>query len=668
MNLNKFTKAELISKLEVLKSKGIEKSKSNDKINTQPSLTIWDILNKIKILIISLSFIQILLRLFKNYKSIRAILKLANYIIVTMFGVSLLEAFGLGFLVKILGELKYIFGAVVTYLSDSTFYNYLMKMFNVTEEKGSVRDIYKKPVETDWKAEFENAERKREWEKWLEKHSTSKHDDDKGIDKKTIMLTILFLAGSLGVWYYGKEALDIISPVWNMSNILRRVLRGGRDDDDDNLPPTPSDIGLDHDSRAVSPDMLVYSSDVAEKKIIEALPHSHPARLDVPPAPPAPPAPTEQGIPNKLLEQIRKGKGLKPTETIIKDGLKSGKVIGEDNTQASTSNITSTSEGGMLEQLKNSLDKLRPMITGDDDLDHVKSGDNWDDTTENTSSSLLDKGKKVENQTFKNKKVKFLDSIAVDNDYNKASSSKIAPVLDQIKENFPNLSDETLKKLSTTEGLKNRQAIIESLSEDELRTDVTPLDKFAPLTEIIEKGKSLVSFEDLKEDSKKELERVSLQTKTDVLIERFFKLPNFSQDSYLDGIINKNIDHTIEQMLEKDPSLNKQQLVEKLIELNPIHKDLILSKVTSSIERQLTGMENMYSEKDFHKIKKVLTTEDLRELHSLGENKTIDQIKTLKAVNKSHNNFLEEIKVKSSRASLIDNNNQQFDDTMNLFD
>jgi hypothetical protein len=30
----------------------------------------------------------------------------------------------------------------------------------------------------------------------------------------------------------------------------------------------------------------------------------------------------------------------------------------------------------MLEHLKNTLDKLRPMITGDDDLDHVKSGDN----------------------------------------------------------------------------------------------------------------------------------------------------------------------------------------------------------------------------------------------------------------------------------------------------
>jgi hypothetical protein len=31
----------------------------------------------------------------------------------------------------------------------------------------------------------------------------------------------------------------------------------------------------------------------------------------IPPAPPAPPAPTEQGLPNQLLDQIKKGLTLK---------------------------------------------------------------------------------------------------------------------------------------------------------------------------------------------------------------------------------------------------------------------------------------------------------------------------------------------------------------------
>jgi hypothetical protein len=67
-----------------------------------------------------------------------------------MFGFSLFEAFGFAFITKLLGELKYILGSIVTYLTDSTFYNYLYKLFNVAEEKEeSIRSVYKKPVETD---------------------------------------------------------------------------------------------------------------------------------------------------------------------------------------------------------------------------------------------------------------------------------------------------------------------------------------------------------------------------------------------------------------------------------------------------------------------------------------------------------------------------------------
>jgi hypothetical protein len=66
-----------------------------------------------------------------------------------MFGISIFEAFGFGFLIKLFGELKYIFGSIVAYLSNSSFYNYLMTLFNVVEEKESVRSSYKKPMEVD---------------------------------------------------------------------------------------------------------------------------------------------------------------------------------------------------------------------------------------------------------------------------------------------------------------------------------------------------------------------------------------------------------------------------------------------------------------------------------------------------------------------------------------
>jgi hypothetical protein len=295
-NLNNYTKSELIALLE---SKKVDKSKEIDTNKTSKSITIWDIFYKFKIWILSLSVIAILSRFFKNYKSIRAILRLANYIFLTMFGISIFDAFGFGFIVKFLGELKYIFGGIVAYLTDSTFYNYLYKLFNVTEEKQSVRTIYKKPVETDWKAEFEKAERQREIEKWKERYE--KHNEEKeGIDKtKSILLLLLVLGGSIGIWYYGKDALDVISPIWNVGNLIKRILRGNIDDDD-NTPPTPPDIELDPNDGAISPGMLVYSSEVVAQESVDPIKSEAP----IPPAPPAPPAPPKP-ITTELPEEVK---------------------------------------------------------------------------------------------------------------------------------------------------------------------------------------------------------------------------------------------------------------------------------------------------------------------------------------------------------------------------
>src|SRR5882757_2576838 len=157
MNLNNLTKAELISKInkdankkEMLTSENTkpiknEKVSSEIKKDTNNTNKFLEIFRLFKNLILSLTIIATLNKLFKNYKTIRAILKLGNYIILSIFGISMLDAFGLGFIVKILGEFKYIFMSAITYLSETTFYNYLMGIFNVTESKESIRVSYNKP-------------------------------------------------------------------------------------------------------------------------------------------------------------------------------------------------------------------------------------------------------------------------------------------------------------------------------------------------------------------------------------------------------------------------------------------------------------------------------------------------------------------------------------------
>jgi hypothetical protein len=84
------------------------------------------------------------------------------------------------------------------------------------------------------------------------------------------------------------------------------------------------------------------SPEMAELSINQAIPPTPPAA----PAPPAPPAPTEQGAPNQLLDQIKKGLSLKHTETKIKDnGLKGKEVPKSTQVNAEPSSSKQTLDG-----------------------------------------------------------------------------------------------------------------------------------------------------------------------------------------------------------------------------------------------------------------------------------------------------------------------------------
>jgi hypothetical protein len=121
-----------------------------------------------------------------------------------------------------------------------------------------------------------------------------------------------------------------------------------------------------------------------------------------PPMPSAPPA-TETGAPSGLLDQIRKGKSLKKTETIEKIGDRTGQVLGEESSSSKIDNIVEpkpmnileqirqgkklkhvetrektpvesnirerTREPSIMESLSKRFDEIKAAVTGDDDMD-----------------------------------------------------------------------------------------------------------------------------------------------------------------------------------------------------------------------------------------------------------------------------------------------------------
>jgi len=93
MNLNKFTKAELISKFKSLETKA--KTNENDQSNqTLSSLIITTLINFRKILL-KITLVAFLIRTLKKYSLFRRLWSIFNWLVMAIFGFSLMDLYDL---------------------------------------------------------------------------------------------------------------------------------------------------------------------------------------------------------------------------------------------------------------------------------------------------------------------------------------------------------------------------------------------------------------------------------------------------------------------------------------------------------------------------------------------------------------------------------------------
>jgi len=151
MNLNKFTKAELISKLKQNNSKlvNLDSRNTNKKINFLVKINtylsqLWDLLSTFKNIIAKLTLISFFIQLSKKYRIFRRLWVILNTIVMSIFGISLLDNFGFEFVSNFIIEMKIIIGNIVNYLTNTHFYNYLTELFynkpsnETTNKNGSI--------------------------------------------------------------------------------------------------------------------------------------------------------------------------------------------------------------------------------------------------------------------------------------------------------------------------------------------------------------------------------------------------------------------------------------------------------------------------------------------------------------------------------------------------
>lgn len=135
-NLNKFTKSELINKYKNLEN---EKTSNKTIINQFISYLhqFCQIILTFKNILLKLTLITFFIKILKNYRIFRKIWTILNTIIVTIFGISLLDNFGIEYLQFFLREIRFVTGNIIEYLTNTHFYKYLTELFSTRNEPSS---------------------------------------------------------------------------------------------------------------------------------------------------------------------------------------------------------------------------------------------------------------------------------------------------------------------------------------------------------------------------------------------------------------------------------------------------------------------------------------------------------------------------------------------------
>ena len=136
MNLKKYTKAELISKFKMLESKNGSKTNPNSiwiKINSYFK-QIWNLISTFKNLLFKLTLISLLIKIFNKYRIFLKLWKFLQTIVMSIFGISLLENFGIEHIQHLFNEIRFISANIVEYFSKTSFYNFLKELFSKKED------------------------------------------------------------------------------------------------------------------------------------------------------------------------------------------------------------------------------------------------------------------------------------------------------------------------------------------------------------------------------------------------------------------------------------------------------------------------------------------------------------------------------------------------------
>ncbi len=263
MNLNKYTKAELISKFKKLdvKNENINSNLNKNSILSQIKSyfsQIWELMLAFKNILVKLTLVSLLIQIFKKYKILRKIWTVLNTIVLSIFGLSLLENSLMEFIQGIFTETRFITVNILDYFVNTNLFQYLSKLFynkdeikvdEVTHIQDSVKtdktinNLHRRtsskhewtPSDKRYYSQKDDSLRKSyksklaDWINWTNDTNevqTEIQPESNSNYKKYLIIGGIVISGIL-VWYYADEAKTAGAGLIDWMNSFRTGERDG---------------------------------------------------------------------------------------------------------------------------------------------------------------------------------------------------------------------------------------------------------------------------------------------------------------------------------------------------------------------------------------------------------------------------------------------------------
>jgi hypothetical protein len=206
-NFKNFTKAELISKLQ---SQKLDKN-SNSSVFTNILTSIL----LFKSFLLKITLITLIIRIFKRFNLLRRLWIIINTVVMSIFGISMMDIYGLSILSALFAEIAQITGNIVNYLSNTKFYSIISGYLGYKIETPTRVESSSK-IQPEIPRIEERVTRNSKISSWFEDKSQEIVENKPFYEDKYFIYGIIFVASCLTYYYFGDEIKLYTVSLWNL--------------------------------------------------------------------------------------------------------------------------------------------------------------------------------------------------------------------------------------------------------------------------------------------------------------------------------------------------------------------------------------------------------------------------------------------------------------------